>query len=143
MANFNIGKFLIENKLTTASKRISEQNDKDLSVSFQDAVDMTEMYLEYLLDKKPDAFMQYDSDGETVQKYFVKPLGDPGDWSYDYVFEIWIYAVENSEYYNKLYPHTESEEVDRYVNDFLKHTSTPEFARKYQDIHEYLRDKYD
>lgn len=148
MSNFDIKKFLIENKLTINSRRVQEESvDSELAqdprfvnrprMDVKKAAELTEFYL----DGKTN-YTDYLEDSDEGYKLFVEPLGDPADWEEDTAFEIldyyftktnseWEQSVRNDEVGERIY--------EIVIAEFLDKVTEREFISLYEDYHSDVR----
>lgn len=144
MSNFDIKKFLIENKLTINSRKVQEESvDSELAqdprfvnrprIGVKKAMELTKFYL----DGKTKYNDYIDGYGD-----FVEPLGDPADWEEDTAFEIldyyftktnseWEQSVRNDEVGERIY--------EIVIAEFLDKVTEREFISLYEDYHSDVR----
>ncbi len=142
MSNFNIQKFLIENKLTINSRKIQENSvdaeiDRDPRftnrpvMSAKRAMQVTEFYLDQKV--RSDDFI--DRDGE-----FVEPLGDPNTWEEDTADDLLNFYFSNVKSLSEWYESLQSDEMGERISDiviqeFLQQVTGTEFLKAYEDYH--------
>lgn len=142
MSNFDIQKFLIENKLTINSRKIQENSvDPEIAtdprfinrpaMSAKRAMQVTAFYLDQKV--KYDDFI--DTDGE-----FVEPLGDPNSWQEDTAADLLEFYFRNVKSLSQWNESLKSDEVgerifDISIQEFLQQVTGREFSKAYEDYH--------
>lgn len=144
MSNFNIQKFLIENRLTINSRKIQEDSvEPEItrdprfvnrpSMNPKKAIELTKFYL----DGKTKYTNYVDSDGD-----FVEPLGDPTSWEQDTAFEIldYYFTKTNSEWEQSIKNDEVGERIyELLIDEFLEQVTEREFISLYDDYHSDIR----
>lgn len=148
MSNFDIKKFLIENKLTINSRKVQEESvDSELAqdprfvnrprIGVKKAMELTKFYLD-----GKTKYTDYLEDSDEGYKLFVEPLGDPTLWEQDTAFDIldyyftktnskWEQSIKNDEVGDRIY--------EILIDEFLEQVGDREFISLYDDYHSDIR----